>query len=164
MRRIMACCLVGLLLCCGCSAQGKPKPIHLEDEAGLAGLLPGSDKNAPEATSRPTGSDVLDQLLGLQEELDIPQIEGIDAEALYREYLALKADVDKIGKSEEVDQEDLLSRISRAQDTLNLTIMQATSAKAEGKITEEQADMLNKFIEKLNEGLADMKESLRQVQ
>lgn len=159
MKRIFAGCLVLLLFCCGCDAGGKPEPLHLDD--GLAGLLPGAEGTAPASTSRPTGSDVLDQLLGLQEGLTVPEIPGFDAAELYREYLEIKAEIEKVKTDKNADRAALLTKIGQLRDLLSLMKVQAGSALSEGKITQEQLDALAAFLDALDGDLAEKLDDLK---
>jgi len=159
MKRILACGLIALLFCCGCDAGGKPEPIHLDDET-LGGLLPGQGTASPQATSGATGSDVLDQLLGLAEGITVPEIPGMQTQELYDLYTDLKEEVEKAAKDGSADKDALRARISQARETLKLAGSQGDSAKSEGRITEDQASTYQAFLDALDGGLGSLLEQL----
>lgn len=152
MKRILACCLIALLACCGCDAGGKPEPIHLDGgDTGLSMLLPGADSVLPETTTKPAESDVLDQLLNAGSSLAVPEVEGFDTQSLYQEYLSLKDEVEKALADKGADTAILQTRIRQAQETLALTLSQVEASREKGALNETQTEQLKAFVSTLQE-------------
>jgi len=162
MKRILACCLIALLACCGCDAGGKPEPIHLDGrDTGLSVLLPGTDSVLPETTTKPTESDVLEQLLNAGSALTVPEVEGFDTQSLYQEYLSLKDEVEKALADKGADSAILQTRIRQAQETLSLIQTQVEEAREKGALNETQTEQLKAFVSTLQEEMSGWIEQLK---